>query len=768
MKYTFLSIRNYLSTLTITFFILMCLSSICDTVSAQNQNNINQDARIKTIKAIQDANNLYYDRNYREAIDAFKTLLKTELTESQKDSISLMLGQSHAKLGEDADARSIFMEMINENPNGSYATQAVHQLTYLFSQRYQYNEALLQCQQILKQHPNTSAGSIAAYLTAYYFYVEGKQEKAMEGYKFFLDTYPNSIYRSSGVSNLVRLYTENERFDEAEKLIKKRMQLNPTDTTLIEELASLYRQQEHHQKALDLYISILEKNPTNTSIRRKLGSLYLELGNKKQAIIEWEKIVAGQIDKDQQMGSIFLSNKLYEEAIDSFRKAVASNRTYGYLYTQLAAAYKIQAKIDEAADVYIEGLLNVGMSISHREAIWGAMVDIYEGERQKPLQDKLISKIQAEYNRNPKNISYALTLGELLFYAKQLDSSLDIFIKLYPTYRTSMDSTIIRLAKILERNHNPYATEFYKTHIKFSRDMRQISSSRLKLAKLYQKEKMWDEAADLLLRLQKNNTSTTDSQLLLSYIQLHGQHNPLAAQVTALPLLKQQLDTEKYRNIQLILAQCYILQKKYTLARQLLNPIATTYNKSKAHALKLIADSYFFSNEFDTAIKEYQKVVQVSKYDNLTNDALEKIVLIQDNKDFLTLPLTDYANALQLYLSGNKDAAITQCEDTITLHPKALIVDDLWMLLGTIHRSQKDYGDALHSYRQVVSQNASLTVEALTQIASIYEEKKDFTNAAETYTNILTTYPDNSIVPHARQQLDILTKLIGNQQTDIP
>ena len=43
----------------------------------------------------------------------------------------LMLGQSHAKLGEDADARSIFMEMINENPNGSYASQAVHQLTYL-------------------------------------------------------------------------------------------------------------------------------------------------------------------------------------------------------------------------------------------------------------------------------------------------------------------------------------------------------------------------------------------------------------------------------------------------------------------------------------------------------------------------------------------------------------------------------------------------------------------------------------------------------------
>lgn len=767
MKYMVNCFRIHLSVLTIALLIFIGIS-LCKTSFAQNQSNIDQAARVKTINAIQDANDLYYDRSYREAINAYKTLLKTDITQSQRDSMRLMLGQSHAKLGEDADARSIFMEMINENPNGSYASQAVHQLTYLFSQRYQYNEALLQCQQILKQHPNTSAGSIAAYLTAYYFYVEGKPDKAMEGYKFFLDTYPDSIYRSSAVSNLVRLYTENERFDEAEKLIKKRIELSPTDTTLIEELASIYRQQEHHQKALDLYISILDKNPTNTSIRRKLGTLYLELGDKEQAIIEWEKIVAGQIDKDQQMGSIFLLNKLYDEAIDSFRRAIASNRSYGYLYTQLAAAYKIQTKIDEAADIYIDGLQNVGTSRSHREAIWGAMVDIYVGERQKPLQDKLISKLETTYNRNPQNIISALTLGELLFYAKQLDASLEIFEKLYPTYATSMDTTIISFARILEREHNPYAIEFYKTLLKHSRDMRQLSISRLKLAKLYQKEKMWNEAADLLIKLDENNASTAESRLLLSYIQLHGQYNPKAAQMTVLPLLKQQLEGDRFIEIQLILGECYILQKQYKLSRQLLTPIANNTSKSRAHARKLIADSHFFGNEFDTAIKEYQKVIQISRFDHLTNDALDKIVLIQDNKDFLTVPLTEYANALQLFLSGNIDVAITQCEDTITLHPKSLIVDDLWMLLGKIHRSQKAYGDALHSYRQVVAQKASLAVNALTQIASIYEEKKDFTNAAETYTNLLTTYPDNSIVPHVRDQLDTLTKLIDNQESKIP
>ena len=83
------------------------------------------------------------------------------------------------------------------------------------------------------------------------------------------------------------------------------------------------------------------------------------------------------------------------------------------------------------------------------------------------------------------------------------------------------------------------------------------------------------------------------------------------------------------------------------------------------------------------------------------------------------------------------------------------------MLLGLIYRSQNAYGDALHSYRQIVSQEGPLAAAALTQIAEIYQKKRDFSNAADTYTTLLTTYPDNSIVPHARQQLDKITKLFS-------
>ena len=756
-----------ISTLIITL-LLFIYAGTCTDVLAQAQPKNDHAARIQTLNAIQEANDHYYERNYAEAIKAYQALLKTELSQTQKDSMRLMLGQSYAKLGEDVEARRIFKEIIDENPDGSYATQAVHQLSNLYRQRYQYKEAIVLCKQIMKQHPNSSAAAVAAYLTAYYQYIEGKHEDAMASYKYFLDNFPNSIYRSSAISSLVRLYTQNERHAEAEKLITERMKLNPTDTTLLEELANLYQQQGKHQKALELYKNVLEKNPANTSIRRKLGSLYIELGNKEKAVAEWKKLVAGASDQHQQLGAIYLSHKMYTEAVKAFQEAIKINPQYGYLYIQLAAAYKIQGDIEKSAAIYLDGLQSVGPSNSQRESIWEAMLEIYQGDRQKPLRERLIAQYQKAHQAAPRNLNNVLTLGELFFYAGQLDEALKTFTKLHRYYPTFIDLTLERFASVLERNQNPSAIEFYKALLQLSRDRRIITSTQYNLAKLYENAEQWTEAANILKELNKNRTASIDSQFLLAQIQLHGLHNPKAAQMTLQPLFTQRLIGNQFMEAQLILGECHLRLKRYTLARQVLTPIADSTNRLSATARKLVGDSYFFATEFDNAVAEYRKAIRLSKSDKLTNDALERIVLIQDNTDYFTIPLTDYANALQFHLTGNIEAAITQCEDTISLYPKSLIVDDVWMLLGSIYRSQNAYGDALHSYRQIVSQEGPLAAAALTQIAEIYQKKRDFPNAADTYTTLLTTYPDNSIVPHARQQLDKITKLMKSPESNTP
>ena len=721
---------------------------------------------------VEAAHDHYHERRYEEAIKAYEALLEkgipkpdgtyTPLRQSQKDSIRLMLGQSYTKVGEDPAAQRIFREIINENPDGSYATQAVHRLGNLHWQRYQFREAVLQCKQILRQHPNTTAAATAAYLVGQYQQTEGKTEEAMESYKSFLDNFPNSPYRTSAVNNLVRLYITNARYTEAEALIQKRMESSPGDLTLMDQLAELYKQQGDHPKAIQLYRRAIERDPNNKSLHRKLGDLYAEIGKTTQAVDEWKKIVerdTDQTDQHQRLGAIYLSHKMYPEAIAAYQQAIRLTPQDGYLYTQLAAAYKIQGQNERAAEVYINALQNVGLAPNQREPIWDTMLEIYEGTHHKALQEKLIAHLRKQHLSEPQDPNITMTLGELLFHAGRVSQALETFRQLYQNHPTYTDAALERYALILERNERPQAVDFYKGLIAGSPNAVRIRNARTKLAVLYQKMEQWENAVVLLTELVKNREGTIQNRLLLGQLQLHGIRDPKAAQMTFQSLLTQRLVTRQLMEAQLGLGECHVLLKRYTLAREVLEPIVNRINRFRATARKLIGDSYFFAADFDQALKAYNQVIQVSRSDQLTNDVLERILLIQNYPDYLKIPLTDYATALQLYLNGKTEDALQQCQRTLELYPQVTIVGEVWLLMGNIYRQAGETAEAINAYQQVIAQESPIAPKALVNIAQIYQQQDDFANATATYTTIITNYPENVIVVHARQQLDELNKL---------
>lgn len=726
------------------------------------------------LDVVEAAHDHYHEHRYVEAIAAYEALIEkgipnadgshTPLQEVQKESIRLMLGQSYAKTGEDAAAQRIFREIIDENPNGSYATRALHRLANLHWERYQFREATLQCRQILKQHSATAVAATAAYLVGQYEQAEGKSEEAMKSYKYFLDNFPTSPYRTTVVNRLVQLYITNRRYAEAEKLIQERMQQYPDDSTLLVQLAELYQKQNDYPKALELYRKAIKQNPNNTNLRRKLGALYAETGKTSQAVAEWQKLVTGgpnRPDRHQQLGTIYLSHKMYPEAIAAYQEAIRLNPKDSYLYTQLAAAYKIQGKIQDAADVYIDALQRVGFGQRHRGVIWSAMLEIYEGVERKPLQEKLIARLQKQRSQSGHHPYIVMTLGELLFYAGKATQALETFTYLYRSYPqpTDIDTTLEKYARVLERNENLQASaDFYKALITNAADGKRIRNTRFKLAKLYQKMARWDEAVALLKEQIKNGETAVKDKLLLGQLQLRGLRAPKAAQMTFEPLLTQRLPTMQSAEIQLGLGECHILLKRYTLAREVLDPIAKRTSRLNAKARKLIGDSYFFASDFEQAVKEYNLVIQISKSDQLTNDALERIVLIQDHPDYFKVPLTDYATAVQLYLSGHTEDALQQCQRTLEVYPQATIVDDILLLMGHIYREAGKDDEAIKAYQQIVAQESTIAAEALVNIAEVYRQKSDFANAVAAYTTVITDYPENVIIVHARQQLDEIAK----------
>ena len=725
---------------------------------------------------VEAAHDHYHERRYAEAIKAYEDLIEKGipkrdgtyilLRQSQKDSIRLMLGQSYAKVGEDPAAQRVFKEIVDENPNGSYATQAVHRLGNLYWQRYQFREAIRQCKQILKQHPNTTSAATAAYLLGKYQQAEGKSEEAMDSYKYFLDNFPNSPYRVSAFNSLSQLYMTNQRYTEAEKLIQERMRRYPDDITLLEQLAELYQHQNAYPKSLALYRKALERDPNNTNLRRKLGTLYAEIGKTTQAVAEWEKVTAdeaNQADQQKQLGAIYLSHKMYPEAIDAYQQAIRLSPKDSYLYIQLAAAYKIQGQIERAAGVYIDALQKVGLMGNQRETIWNAMQEIYEGDHYKPIHDKLVARLEERRVQNPQNANIAMTLGELYFHGGKVSQALETFTRLHRNYPTHIDMALETYARMLERNENPQAIDFYKALIAGSTDSTRIRNVRAQLAALYEKMEQWNDAIALLEELVSNREASVKNRLLLGRLQLHGVHAPKVAQKTFQALLTQRLVTTQLVEAQLGLAECHVLLKRYTLAREVLEPIANRPNRFRAAARKLIGDSYFFSADFDQATKAYNEVIQISKSDQLTNDALERTVLIQNHADYLKIPLTDYATAVQFYLNGETAEALQQCERTLETYPQATIVDTVWLLIGDIYREKAKDTEAINAYEQVVARESLSVPKALVNIAEIYRQKADYTNAVATYTTLITDYPENVIVVHVRQQLNEIMKLMNHQ-----
>ena len=761
----------------ITFLAILCLFSLMTLGdSLQTFAQVEVTPITPSVNPVSDpvetAHDHYHERRYAQAIKAYEDLIEKgipkrdgtyiPLRQSQKDSIRLMLGQSYTKVGEDPAAQRVFKEIVDENPNGSYATQAVHRLGNLYWQRYQFKEAIRQCKQILNQHPNTTSAATAAYLLGKYQQSEGKSDEAMDSYKYFLDNFPSSPYRVSTFNSLTELYITHQRYAEAEKLIQERMRRYPDDITLLEQLAEIYQHQDAYPKALALYRKAIERDPNNTALRRKLGTLYAEIGKTTQAVAEWKKGTAdeaNQVDQQKQLGAIYLSHKMYPEAIDAYRQAIRLSPKDSYLYAQLAAAYKIQGQIEQAAEVYIEALQQVGLARNQRETIWNAMLEIYEGDHHKPIHDKLVAQLEKRRAQNPDNGSTVMTLGELYFHAGEVSQALKTFIQLYRNYPTHTDIALETYARILERNEKPQAIDFYKALIAGSTDNTRIRNTRSQLAALYQKMEQWNDAIALLEELVSNREASVKNRLLLGQLQLRGVHAPKIAQKTFQSLLTQRSVTTQLVEAQLGLAECHVLLKRYTLAREILEPIANRPHRFRAVARKLIGDSYFFSADFDQAAKEYNEVIRISKYDRLTNNALERIVRIQNHSDYLKIPLTDYATAVQLYLNGETAAALQQCKRSLETYPQATIVDAVWLLIGDIYREDAKDAEAIDAYEQVVARESLAVPKALVNIAEIYRQKADFANAAATYTTLITDYPENVIVVHARQQLNEIMRL---------
>ena len=742
---------------------LLCLLFLIPTFLCISLTTLAQTPSIKEDRiAIQNAHDFYYSQKYSEAIEAYKALLETPLHQHSKDAIRMNLGRSYEKLGDDAMALQSFHAVIDDDPDGSYASQAVHRIGALFRDRYQYKEAITRCRQLANKYPKTQTAAIARYLIAQYTFADGGYDEAIESYRSFLNDFPTSPYRNSALNSLIRLYRIRHRYTDAEKLIQAELSHKPNDINLMDQLADLYKAQEKYDEALSLYRTALRQNPKNTDILKKLGELYAERGQQDLAAEQWAKIVQDDPDQAyryQQLGSIYTSHQMYRKAVEAYETALNLSPKNAQLYNRLADVYKIQGQVDMAVDTYLRALSVVDIGYSGRDTLIQSMAEIYEGTQQKRLLEGVIDRLQVMLRAASQNPSLILSLAEAYFYRGDLDLALRNFKRLHQFYTADRGHLLEKYAQILERNKNPKAADFYQTIAELFPNTHLAWVAQMKLVRFYERWGRWGDALTVLTSMTRRNNQPS-AQLLLGHVWLHGIRDPGAALQVYQALANQPLSTDEKIQIQLGLATCYILQGKSNIAEIALRPIADGNSNFKAEAQKLIGDAHLLRGDIESAVAAYKRVLDIAMSNPLSNDSLDRIVLIQSNSDYSNEPLKRYLEAMQSDLNGDTEEALQLCHETMKEYPTALIVDDLWMLIGGIHEREARYTDAIAAYQEVTFlEESPIAAEATAKIADIYRWSLNKPGKAqETYTTLIQDYPESVIVAYARQQLDALMK----------
>jgi TolA-binding protein len=168
----------------------------------------------------------------------------------------------------------------------------------------------------------------------------------------------------------------------------------------------------------------------------------------------------------------------------------------------------------------------------------------------------------------------------------------------------------------------------------------------------------------------------------------------------------------------------------------------------------------FFAGQFDSAGARYRTFAKAHLRGYLTNDAIARIFLLDENSGTDEKPLRLYATAAMDLRAGRPDSAAAALQLGIARYQGSEIEDDLRLLLGDVQQRLAPPVSPLEQYRRVAEMDDSpLAAAALLRTARYYSSV-DMDPAAATTAceQVMARFPDSVEAGEARKLMDRLRR----------
>ncbi len=578
----------------------------------------------------------------------------------------------------------------------------------------------------------------------------GEWERAATIYESLLETSPQNFVIQDG---LRRSYTELKQYDKAMDLVRSQLIANPLDENLLATLGGLYGLAGQPQKADSTWHVIIRKDVKNANLYR---------------------LVAAQLIDQRQ----------YDKAITIYQEGRTATGNQNLFIEELASLFAALHQYQSATNEYVKIVRANPQQLNYIEARIASFTGSGEGRR------VALAVIENEIAKDPGEVSMHSLAAWLHVEGKEFDAALD------------QERIIDRLTKsngaeLFQFGQRATQERAYRASAEAFQEVVQgraapgiLPHARLGYARAIEELCIENDSAGPntgapLLPVDRGQTVSetrpTYQKALGLYESLIGDYPNTEISMQALfrigtirftrffDLNGAAAALEKVKNMPFdpnLSTDAAFTFAEVQTARNDLRRATDEYNRLlnaapaqyRDRALFQLAELSYYEAKFDSATSLLQSIA-TNVNDDLTNDALQLLYFIQENRPAGDKALTDFASADLLMRQHKNAEALVLFQEVTVRYGTTSLVDDAMMRIGELQVTLNHVGDALEAFRKVADDmpTSILRDRAQMRVGELYEnELKNKQKAIEAYEQVLVNFPNSLYVEEARKRIRTL------------
>ena len=576
----------------------------------------------------------------------------------------------------------------------------------------------------------------------------------------------SSFWASAQNEQLALQYFDNGEFEKALTIFEENAQKQPSNYFFFQKIIECQQQLKQYNKAEEIILKRKEKY-NQPILLVELGYNFQlqknEIKAKNQydlALLEVEK----QANHAYQIASSFEKKVLLDWAIKTYETAQKVNPNLNFDY-QTAL---LQGQLGNL-DLMLEKLLEYGYKNQENTALIQNQLSRYlmddsEGTFAAEIRKSLLLKTQKS-----QDVYWNQSLSWLFVQQKEYGKA---FIQEKAVYKRNPETiyNIIILGKLaIEENQDEDAKIIFQFILDNSSDPQLhleaydfLLSSQIKNAHVNEYQEIYNGLNSVLAKYQQN-PYLLKIILLTANFEAFYLNKPEVAKIRLNDYLNtSSLNLRDQSKVKMELADIMVYDEKFNQAILYYAQVEDNLkNDVLAHEASLkLAKANFYKKDFDWTLQQVKNLKQSSSL-LIANDAIELFLLIQDNsaEDSLRIALQSYAKAdFQLYQKKNEDA-LQSFLNILEKHKGESIEDETLLKIATIYQQKKEFTKALSYYQNILDHHKEgiYKDEALFFSAEIYRKHLlDNNKAKPLYEKIVLEHPDSLFYTESRKQYRIL------------